>query len=347
MSQPDRAPLTGYRVAVTSARRAEELCTMLRRYGAAVEAAPAIALVDMSSDSELHHQTEALLAWPPDVLIATTATGFRAWLAAADGWGLRDALVAALSETQIVSRGPKVTGALRGAGLFEAWSSESGSSHELLHYLVEAGVAGRRVAVQLHGTTDSWDPVPELLEELGAAGADVVPIRAYRWRTAAPGGVFDQMLVRITERQFDAVAFTSAPAVVGTLLRAIKLGIADELLTALRCEVRAMCVGPVTAAPLTRLGIPTSSPPRMRLGALARHIADELPRLGGNALQAAGHRLEIRGDCVLVDGVARSLSPAGMATLRRLAQHPGFVVARADLLRVLPGNGDNTHAVET
>ncbi|HEU4362758.1 MAG TPA: winged helix-turn-helix domain-containing protein, partial [Mycobacterium sp.] len=47
------------------------------------------------------------------------------------------------------------------------------------------------------------------------------------------------------------------------------------------------------------------------------------------------------------DGVARSLSPAGMATLRRLAQHPGFVVARADLLRVLPGNGDNTHAVET
>ncbi|MGH3561467.1 MAG: hypothetical protein ACRDTN_06620, partial [Mycobacterium sp.] len=30
MSQAVRAPLTGYRVAVTSARRADELCALLR-----------------------------------------------------------------------------------------------------------------------------------------------------------------------------------------------------------------------------------------------------------------------------------------------------------------------------
>ena len=34
MSDPERAPLTGFRVAVTSARRADELCTLLRRRGA-------------------------------------------------------------------------------------------------------------------------------------------------------------------------------------------------------------------------------------------------------------------------------------------------------------------------
>ena len=33
MSDPERAPLTGFRVAVTSARRADELCTLLRRRG--------------------------------------------------------------------------------------------------------------------------------------------------------------------------------------------------------------------------------------------------------------------------------------------------------------------------
>lgn len=76
-------------------------------------------------------------------------------------------------------------------------------------------------------------------------------------------------------------------------------------------------------------------------------IAARLPRQHGETFRAAGHRLEIRSDCVIVDGTARPLSPAGMATLRRLAQQPGTVVARTDLLRALPGNAGNTHAVET
>jgi uroporphyrinogen-III synthase len=36
-----------------------------------------------------------------------------------------------------------------------------------------------------------------------------------------------------------------------------------------------------------------------------------------------------------------------MAILRVLAQRPGAVVSRSDLLRVLPGNGTDTHAVDT
>ena len=93
-----------------------------------------------------------------------------------------------------------------------------------------------------------------------------------------------------------------------------------------------MCVGPVTARPLVRLGVPTSAPERMRLGALARHITDELPLLQSRTMQVAGHLLEIRGTCVLVDGVVKELSPAGMATIRALAHRPGTVVSRADLL---------------
>jgi uroporphyrinogen-III synthase len=36
-----------------------------------------------------------------------------------------------------------------------------------------------------------------------------------------------------------------------------------------------------------------------------------------------------------------------MATLRALAQRPGVVVARGELLRALPGNGSDPHAVDT
>ncbi|MBN9634473.1 MAG: uroporphyrinogen-III synthase, partial [Actinobacteria bacterium] len=162
-----------------------------------------------------------------------------------------------------------------------------------------------------------------------------------------PGGPFDSLVNDIAERRLDAVSFTSAPAVAATLMRATELGINEQVLEAFRTQVHAMCVGPVTARPLARLGVPTFAPERMRLGALARHIADELPVLQARKLRAAGHDLEIRGTCVVVDGVVRDLSPAGMAIVRALALRPGAVVSRQELLAALPGSGTDTHAVET
>jgi uroporphyrinogen-III synthase len=347
MAQPDSAPLTGYRIAVTSARRAEELSALLRRNGAEVCSAAAINMIALPDDDELHDNTEALIAKPPDILVAHTGIGMRAWLAAAEGWGLANQLIAALSSARIVARGPKATGALRSAGLHEEWSPKSESSTELLKYLLESGVPGMRIAVQLHGAADAWDPFPEFVGGLRSAGAEVVPIRVYRWKSTPLGGEFDQLVTGIARRHFDAVSFTSAPAAAAVLERSRDLDIEDQLLRALRTDVHAMCVGPVTSQPLIRKGVPTSAPERMRLGALARHIAEELPLLGSCNVKAAGHLVDIRGTCALVDGSVKSLSGSGMAILRALAQRPGDVVARKDLLRVLPGNSNDPHAVDT
>jgi len=347
MVQPNSAPLTGYRVAVTSANRAEELCALLRRNGAEVSSAAAINIIALPDDDELHSNTEAVIARPPDILVAHTGIGFRGWIAAADGWGLANQLISSLSHARIVARGPKATGALRAAGLKEEWSPKSESSHEVLKYLAESDLSGKRVAVQLHGAAEGWDPCPEFVEGLHSAGAQVVPIHVYRWKPTPIGGEFDQLVTSISRRQFDAVSFTSAPAGAALLERSRELGVEGSLLEALRTDVHAMCVGPVTSQPLLRAGIPTSSPERMRLGALARHIAQELPPLRSRTLNAAGHQIEIRGTCVLVDGSVRLLSGSGMATLRALAQRPGDVVARGDLLRVLPGHSNDPHAVDT
>ena len=347
MAQPDSAPLTGYRIAVTSARRAEELSALLRRNGAEVCSAAAINMIALPDDDELHDNTEALIAEPPDILVAHTGIGMRGWLAAAEGWGLANQLITALSSARIVARGPKATGALRSAGLHEEWSPKSESSTELLKYLLESGVSGMRIAVQLHGAADAWDPFPEFVGGLRSAGAEVVPIRVYRWKSTPLGGEFDQLVTGIARRHFDAVSFTSAPAAAAVLERSRDLDIEDQLLRALRTDVRAMCVGPVTSQPLIRKGVPTSAPERMRLGALARHIAEELPLLGSCNVKAAGHHVDIRGTCALVDGSVKSLSGSGMAILRALAQRPGDVVARNDLLRVLPGNSNDPHAVDT
>ena len=93
MGQPKSVPLTGYRVAVTSARRAEELCALLSRQGAEVCSAPAINMIALPDDDELHRNTRALIAEPPDILVVHTGIGFRGWLAAAEGWGLANELI--------------------------------------------------------------------------------------------------------------------------------------------------------------------------------------------------------------------------------------------------------------
>src|SRR5687768_3933211 len=96
MAEPGWAPLTGFRIAVTSARRSEELAALLSRRGATVTSAAAIAMVPLPDDDELREHTEALIAAPPDIVIATTGIGLRGWIAAADGWGLAGDLTDAL-----------------------------------------------------------------------------------------------------------------------------------------------------------------------------------------------------------------------------------------------------------
>ena len=157
-------PLAGYTVAVTAARRKEELGALLDRRGARVVYAPAIRIVPLSDDAELVAATREVMARPVDLVIATTGVGFRGWLEAADAWDLP--LVEHLRPARVMARGPKARGAIRGGGLVDAWSPESESSAEVLSHLLsgaEGPLEGRRIAVQLHG-----DPLPDLVA--GAAG---------------------------------------------------------------------------------------------------------------------------------------------------------------------------------
>ena len=76
-SRPDHGPLAGFTVGVTAARRADELGALLQRRGAAVVHAPALRIVPLADDSELLAATKELIDQAPDVVVATTAIGFR------------------------------------------------------------------------------------------------------------------------------------------------------------------------------------------------------------------------------------------------------------------------------
>ncbi|MBR7672452.1 uroporphyrinogen-III synthase [Streptomyces daliensis] len=334
-------PLAGFSVGVTAARRADELGTLLTRRGAEVMHAPSLRIVPLADDSELLSTTKELLAHAPDVVVATTAIGFRGWIEAAEGWGLGETLLDRLGGVELLARGPKVRGAIRAAGLTEDWSPASESMAEVLERLLEEGVEGRRVAIQLHG-----ELLPGFVESLRASGAEVVGVPVYRWMPPEDIGPVDRLIDAVVARSLDAVTFTSAPAASSLLKRAEERGVQEALLDALRHDVLTACVGPVTALPLEAHDVATSQPERFRLGPLVQLLCVELPGRV-RALPVAGHRVEIRGHAVVVDGELKAVPPAGMALLRALARRPGWVVPRADLLRALPGAGRDEHAVET
>ncbi len=334
-------PLTGYTVAVTAARRREELQSLLERRGARVISAPAIQLVPLSDDTELLRATRECIAAPPDVVVATTGVGFRGWVEAADGWGIGEQLLTALGTAEVLARGPKARGAVRTAGLEDTWSPPSESSSGVLEHLLRRDLAAVRVAVQLHG-----EPLPDFLEALRGAGAEVVEVPVYRWTLPPDVAPLERLVDLIAARGLDAVVFTSAPAAASLLSVAQARGRFSEVVDALREAVVPACVGPVTAGPLERLGVPTVQPVRSRIGALVREVVAEVPQRRCRRFLVAGRLLELRGHAATVDGRLVELAPAPFSLLRALADQPGRVVPRQALLQALPGGSRDEHAVE-
>jgi uroporphyrinogen-III synthase len=333
--------LAGFTVGVTADRSGDALAALLERRGARVVLAPALRIVPLADDGELRAATRACLDRPPDVVVANTSIGMRGWLEAADGWGLAEPLRGVLAQAYVVTRDPRVPGGPdHGSpdhGGFDHGVPVDESYAEVIDHLRARGVRGQVVAMQLPGERQ-----PEWTAALEAAGATVIEIPVYRWAPPLDPAPLHRMVDLVAARLVDAVAFTSAPAV-NALLRAAGPG-ADDLLAALRADVLAACVGPVTAAPLRRHGVPVVAPARPRLGALVRTIVKELPPRAVS-VRVNGHDLTLRGHAAVVDGALKPLAPGPMAVLRALAAEPGRVFSRAALLRALPRGADE-HAVE-
>ncbi|MBK1788962.1 uroporphyrinogen-III synthase [Prauserella cavernicola] len=263
--------LGGVTIGITAERRAEEFIGALERHGATVWHAPTIRIVPLSGDERLRSATEVVVADGVDLAAVTTGAGFRGWFDAAEEWGLAERLHDTLAAARLYVRGPKAKGAVRGRGLTERWSAPEESNRELFEHVLDQGVRGSRVAVQLHG-----QPLPEFTDRLRAAGAEVVELQPYRWQWPADLEPAYRLLDGVLAGEVDALAFTSAPATANLLTLARERGVHAEFVAKLGADVVCACVGPVTAAPLTELGIPTRQPDRQRLGALVKLLAADL-----------------------------------------------------------------------
>ncbi|MGW7412041.1 uroporphyrinogen-III synthase [Streptomyces sp. NPDC054863] len=325
---PPEGSLAGLTVGVTADRRRDELEALLRRRGAKVVSAPALRIVPLDDDSVVREATESCLSAPLDYVVATTGVGWRGWISAAEGWGTGAQLVEACREATVISRGPKATGAIRAAGLRESYAPASEAVDEMLTWLLDRELAGKRIAIQEHGA-----PLPEFTAALRARGAEVVEVPVYRWGPAADPDAVRRLVESTVRGEVHALPFTSAPAIEAFLAAAQEAGRRDDLLTALRTNVLAACIGPVCARPLLAADVPCVWPERGRLGALVRTLDQQLPARHRRELTFEGSRLTLQGASVSGPSGAVLLTPLPAAILHALARRPGTVLSRAELLR--------------
>jgi uroporphyrinogen-III synthase len=334
-------PLTGCVIVITADRRKRELAAALERRGATIAHAPALSTVPHIDDAQLIADTRALIARPPDVVVATTGIGFRGWIEAADAAGIADDLIWVLRDARLVARGPKARGAIQAAGLEADWVAETETAAELQDYLLAEGVAGLRIAVQHHGNgSDGLD------EAFIAAGAEVQSLLVYGWGAPADTAPHLEWLDRAAAGQADAVVFTSAPAAELWLAGARAQGVLGAIVQ--RTMDQRLCVtavGPVTAAPLEAAGIVVSYPTRWRLGALVRELVKHFSENSVGIPTPEGP-LVMRATTAVLDGRVLPLTPTGLEILRVLAGAGGNVVPREELADLLPGGQASNHAVD-
>ena len=223
--------------------------------------------------------------------------------------------------------GPKVTGAIRAAGLTEEWSPASESMAEVLERLLDEGVEGRRIAVQLHG-----EPLPGFVESLTGRGPRSSGCRSTggcRRRTSAP-------LDRLSTDAVSRAAWTRSPSPAPPpprpcSRRADERGLLRRAAAALRghdvlSRLRRAGHGAAAAGAGRRHGAAGTLPARpagascsaVNCPARARSAAGRRPPARDPRARGAGRRRP-----------AAVLPPAGMALLRALARRPGLGRLRA------------------
>lgn len=266
------SPLQGLTIGITAERRSAQQAELFVKRGAQVRHGPTLRVFSLDEDQVLRARTVEVIAHPPDFLLASTGFGMRTWLAAAEAWGLRDALLVALGRAKVANRGAKAASANQAVGLAEWHRAPHERLDELVDRLLVEPLSGRRVVLQLHGVAD-----PAAVAALEAAGAEVVEIDAYRLSLPEDHAPAHELIRATCAEELAAVTFVTAPAVHNLLVLAGEVGLEGPLRNALNGPVVVACVGPVCAQGALDEGLLSPLvPPRPRLVPMVQTLTDHL-----------------------------------------------------------------------
>src|SRR5216683_7298795 len=198
----------GLRVLSFESRRAKEIAQLISNHAGVPIIAPSTREVpSLPSEDELK-LIHGLLKREFDAIIFMTGVGARALVQAAETVCSRQDFFAALSHTRVVVRGPKPAAAMREFNVPVTLAvPEPNTWREIVKSLDEnvenVPLKGQRIAVQEHG-----EPSPELCAALRQRGAEVFPVRVYRWELPEDIGPLKDAIRSLTKDQVDVAMFT-------------------------------------------------------------------------------------------------------------------------------------------
>jgi uroporphyrinogen-III synthase len=340
-SAADPPPLAGYTVAVTSDRRRHKIASAFESMGARTVNIQAVQTMVQPNPEAVRAANIACLANPVNEVVVASVFGLRAWLAVTRHFGQFDQIVEQLVQARLLARDARVADALREVGLTQIWTTAGATTEDLFHYLLAQPMTGRRVVAQIDSESER-----ELCQALRAAGAYVVEIATSTPKAPRTVDILRRLCDLVIRRQVDVVALTSAAATANLLQQATDDGVLGDVLNAFVADVVPACLGPLSASPLSVLGIAPLVAEKPLMNELVLTIADRLP---GHALlfSAAGCQVELRGQALVIDGTVVPIQPGPIAVLRALARRPGWVLSSADIRGAVPSwEAVDDHAIE-
>jgi uroporphyrinogen-III synthase len=241
-------PLHGRTLALAEGRQLEELADMLAKEGATVLRCPMVSILDAPDPVPVVAWLRELTAGHFDYVILLTGEGLRRLLKVADAQGQRDAVVAALSRTRVVTRGPKPVRALKEVGLAPTLVAATPTTDGVIDALRSQALRGQTVGLQLYAPTN-----PPLTSFLAEAGATVHAILPYVYAPAADAVKVADLIQRMARGEVSAIVFTSSPQVDRLYEVASEQGLTPTLQEGLQ-RTRIAAVGPIVADNLRTRG---------------------------------------------------------------------------------------------
>ncbi len=269
---------SGLRVLSFESRRAQEIAQLIRNNGGQPIVAPSTREVPTPNEEE-RKLIYGILTNEFDAIIFMTGVGSRTLVQAAEAVCSREELFEALARTRVVVRGPKPAAAMREFNVPVTLAvPEPNTWREIVKALDEnlekVPLKGRRIAVQEHG-----EPSPELYSALRERGAEVVPVRVYRWELPEDTGPLKDAIHSLAENKVDVVMFTSSVQFVHAARIAAEMGMAAQLTNALNRTVVAS-IGPIASATLKENGVEVDmEPSHPKMGFLVKEAAEKSAEL--------------------------------------------------------------------
>jgi uroporphyrinogen-III synthase len=275
---PEISGFDGLRVLSFESRRAKEIAQLIANNGGQAIVAPSTREVQTPNEDE-QKLIQGILKNELDAIIFMTGVGSRALVQAAEALASREDFLAALRRTRVVVRGPKPAAAMREFQVPVMLAvPEPNTWREIVQALDEnlakVPLKGQRIAIQEHG-----QPSPELYAALRERGAEVFPVRVYRWELPKDLGPLRDAIRSLSRSEVDVVMFTSSVQYVHAARIANEMGMAEQFTDALNRTVVAS-IGPIASETLRENGIAVDiEPSHPKMGFLVKETAEKSAEL--------------------------------------------------------------------